>query len=77
MIFNTLIAIALIFLLLLGWIIVQHAARVFAARHADLGPAREEGGGCSLICLCRDTNKCPKKKLLKAFNSQKTRNHLD
>ena len=77
MIVQTLIAMSLIFLLLLGWILVQHLARGFAARHADLGPAREEGGGCSLICLCRDTNKCPKKKLLKAFNSQKTRTHLD
>ncbi len=69
MILNTLIAIALIFLALLGWILVQQAARRFAARHAELGPAREEGGGCSLICLCRDTNQCPKKKLLKAFKS--------
>ncbi len=71
MLLNTVIAIALIFLALLGWILVQHAARLFASRHAELGPAREEGGGCSLICLCRDTNKCPKKKLLKAFKSQK------
>jgi hypothetical protein len=70
MILNTLIAVSLIFLLLLGWILVQHAARAFAARHAEFGPAREEGGGCSLICLCRDTNKCPKKKLLAAFNSK-------
>lgn len=70
MLLNTVIAITLIFLALLGWILVQHAARRFASRHAELGPAREEGGGCSLICLCRDTHKCPKQKLLKAFKSR-------
>ena len=69
MITAALTAIVLIFLLLLGWILVQHLARAYAARHAELGPAREEGGGCSLICLCRDTSACPKKKLLKAFKT--------
>jgi len=64
MLLNTVIAITLIFLLSLGWIMVQHAARLFAARHPQFGPAKEEGGSCSLICLCRDTNKCPKKQLL-------------
>ena len=70
MLLNTFIAIALIFLALLAWILVQHAARLFATRHPEFGPAKEEGGGCSLLCLCRDTNKCPKQKLLKAFKSQ-------
>ncbi len=36
--------------LVLLWIGVQHAARSFAARHPEFGPAREEGeegcGGC-------------------------------
>ena len=71
MINSSLTAIVLIFLLLLGWILIQHLGRVFSARHSEFGPAREEGGGCSLICLCRDTSACPKKKLLKAFKSQK------
>jgi hypothetical protein len=70
MLANLLTAISLIFLLLLGWIVVQHLARAFAARHSELGPAREEGGGCSLICLCRDAGKCPKKRLLKALKTR-------
>jgi Spy/CpxP family protein refolding chaperone len=32
--------------LLAGWIAVQFAARRYAARHPELGPAKEEGSGC-------------------------------
>ncbi len=41
-----LVAIGLILVLLLGWIIVQQACRLFARRHPELGPVREEGAGC-------------------------------
>lgn len=46
------VAIAVILLVLLGWIAVQHAARRFAARHPEFGPAREEGSGCGSGCGC-------------------------
>jgi len=40
--------------LVLLWVAVQHAARQFAARHPEFGPAREEGeescGGCGHVC---------------------------
>jgi len=55
------ITILIILALLAGWIGVQHLSRMFAARHPEFGPAREEGGGCGgLFCLCKDGNKCPK-----------------
>lgn len=43
---NYLLAIALILLLLLGWVVVQQVYRLFARRHPELGPFRKEGGGC-------------------------------
>lgn len=50
--------------LLAGWIGVQHLSRMFAARHPEFGPAREEGGGCGgLFCLCKDKMACPKQAL--------------
>ncbi|MGC9451105.1 MAG: chemotaxis protein [Oceanipulchritudo sp.] len=67
MIFTYLITILVILGLLAGWIAVQHLARLFASRHPELGPAREEGGGCGgLFCLCKDGQACPKEKLKKA-----------
>ncbi|MEW5902931.1 MAG: chemotaxis protein [Pseudomonadota bacterium] len=45
-----LITLLLMPMLVLLWVAVQHAARRFAARHPEFGPAREEGeegcGGC-------------------------------
>jgi len=41
-----LIAPALIFLILGGWVLIQHLSRIFAQKHPELGPAKEEGGGC-------------------------------
>jgi hypothetical protein len=56
---NTLIAILIIFLALTGWVWVQYAARAFAARHPELGPAREEGSGCGgLLCTSRNGKSC-------------------
>ena len=49
---DALLAAGLILLLLLGWIAVQQAARRFAARHPEFGPAREEGSGCGSGCGC-------------------------
>lgn len=48
---NYLIAIGLLFLLLLGWVAMQHVARVFAQRHPEFGPVRE-GLGCGSSCNC-------------------------
>jgi hypothetical protein len=55
-----LIAPALIFLILCGWLLVQHTARLFAWRHPELGSAKEEGGGCDgNICQnCGEKSKC-------------------
>ena len=57
--FEYLTAMAIILLLLLGWIAVQQLARAYAARHPELSPAREEGGGCGAGCGCGDQNRCP------------------
>ncbi len=46
------VAVVLIFAALIGWLKVQETARRFAARHPQLGPAREEGGGCGSSCSC-------------------------
>lgn len=60
-----LIAPLLVFLMLAIWILVQFAARAFARRHPELGPAREEGGGCgSGACGCGAVDTCTKKNLL-------------
>lgn len=50
---NFLIAMGVIFTLMLGWILVQQAARKFAARHPEFGPAKEEGLGCGKNCGCQ------------------------
>ncbi len=47
-----LLAMGLILLVLAGWILVQHGARRFAARHPEFGPAKEEGSGCGSCCSC-------------------------
>lgn len=48
--YHYLAAVALILALLLGWIVVQQIARMFAARHPGLGAYREEGGCGSGRC---------------------------
>jgi hypothetical protein len=48
MIRELLLGVGIIFAALAGWLRVQAAARRFAARHPELGPAREEcAGGCA------------------------------
>lgn len=60
MIGKYLLAMGLILLLLLGWIAVQQMARLYARRHPEFGPAREEGGGCGSSCGCHG-GKCQSK----------------
>ena len=55
-----LIAPLLIFVVLAGWILVQQAARLFARRHPEFGPAREEGAGCGSGCMCSGGGSCRK-----------------
>jgi hypothetical protein len=52
MMITYLFAMAIILLMLLGWVLVQHLARLYASRHPEFGPAREEGGGCGQHCGC-------------------------
>ena len=47
-----LLASAIIFGVLAGWIWVQQAYAAFARRNPDLGPFRPEGGGCGGGCSC-------------------------
>lgn len=61
MIAQVLIAVFLILVMLAGWIVVQHLARAFAAKHPEFGPAREEGESCGgLFCFCDKKANCPK-----------------
>ena len=65
MIVKILIAIVATFTLLLGWLAVQNLARLFAKRHPELGPAREEGQGCGSSCGCHNKGTCKKKNAFK------------
>jgi hypothetical protein len=68
MLFKYIITILIILGLMVGWIAVQHLSRLFAARHPEFGPAREEGGGCGgLFCLCKDKMTCPKQNLKRSI----------
>lgn len=58
MFLKMLITVSLIMLLMLGWVSVQRLARLFAARHPQFGPAREEGGGCGKSCGCSGGGSC-------------------
>jgi hypothetical protein len=57
-----LLAFAIIFILMLGWIIVQQWVRKFAARHPEWGNVREEGSGCG-GCGCKNKNACEKNQI--------------
>ncbi|MCK5831681.1 MAG: hypothetical protein KAH20_15405 [Methylococcales bacterium] len=50
---NLLITIVIIFTLLLAWVLIQQAARKYAANHPELGPVKEEGLGCGKTCGCK------------------------
>ncbi len=51
--FNLLITITIIFSVLMAWVLIQQAARKFAANHPELGPVKEEGLGCGKTCGCK------------------------
>lgn len=61
MLIKMIIAISAILALLLGWLVVQSLARLYAKRHPELGPHREEGQGCGSSCSCIDKNTCNKR----------------
>jgi len=50
---NLLITIAIIFSVLITWVLIQQAARKYAANHPELGPVKEEGLGCGKTCGCK------------------------
>jgi hypothetical protein len=67
------ITVLIILGLMAGWMGVQQLARSFAARHPELGPAKEEGGGCGgLFCLCKEKQACPRQALKKVINKNPT-----
>lgn len=68
MIFKTIIAIAAIFCLLIGWLVVQSLSRLYAKKHPELGPAREEGQGCGTNCSCIDKSTCQKERNIENEN---------
>jgi hypothetical protein len=41
-----LVATGIILIVMLGWVAVQHMARLFAVKHPEFGPYPEGGGGC-------------------------------
>lgn len=51
--FNLLITIIIIFTVLIAWVLIQQAARKFAAIHPELGVIKEEGLGCGKNCGCK------------------------
>jgi hypothetical protein len=46
-----LLATGIIFIVMLGWIAVQHMARLFAVKHPEFGSYPEGEGGCG-TCGC-------------------------
>ena len=53
-----LISSGIIFAAFAFWVVVQEAARRFARRHPEFGPAREEGGECGVSCSCANWKSC-------------------
>jgi len=41
-----LVTIGLLLVILLGWVAVQRVYKLFARRHPELGPFRDDGAGC-------------------------------
>lgn len=58
MITSYLLTMAIILLLLVGWIGVQHVTRAFSRRHPELGAHREEGGCGTGSCSCGKASSC-------------------
>ena len=51
-------AMAVILLLMLGWVLVQQMARLFARRHPEFGAYREDGSCGSGNCSCGNNTSC-------------------
>ncbi len=47
-----------ILLLMLGWVLVQRLARLFARRHPEFGAYREGGSCGSGHCSCGNADSC-------------------
>jgi len=58
-------AIAVIFMLMIGWLLVQAIARNYARHHPEFGPFREDGAGCGSRCGCANKGQCSKQNLQK------------
>jgi len=58
--YTYIIVVLFILVLMIGWIAVQYSARAFSAKHPELGPAREEGGGCGTTHCnsCSSSHSC-------------------
>lgn len=59
-----LITVGLILLMLIGWVVVQYAARAYALKHPEFGPVHEEGGGgcgTAQCTSCSSENTCSTK----------------
>ncbi len=52
--FQLIASISIIMLVLCGWVIIQHIARAYAAKHPEQGAYHEEGSCCgtSADCMC-------------------------
>ena len=58
MLIKLIMTMGLILLLLLGWIVVQQMARLFARRHPEFGAYRDGGGCGSGNCSCSGKDAC-------------------
>ena len=61
MLVTVIIAMLVILLALSLWVGITHLSRCYAARHPELGPAKEEGMGCGKTCGCSRAERaaCP------------------
>ncbi len=53
-----LIATTIIFFVLVGWLYVEDLYRRFSRRHPELGPYRQDGGGCGDGCCSCSNGSC-------------------
>jgi len=55
---NFLLASAIIFITLVGWLYVEEIYRRFSKRNPELGPFREGGNGCHSGCCSCNNGRC-------------------
>ncbi len=58
MLLKLITAFTLILLMMLGWLVVQQTARLFARRHPEFGAYRDGGGCGSGSCSCSGRESC-------------------